>query len=427
MPIRGGSTAGTTAAGERGPSRRGLIRLAGTGLGLAALGAGAWGCGPVEEPAADATAPGRNGKNPSAGEAAPGDAFTTPPPGTAPGPLWQADAMAGALGAMDALAVAGDVVMVSGDPLTGRSLTTGKELWSREKVAVPGAKLLVAGGTLYLASARYDGDVVGLDPATGKETWRSRLGGKKYAQPRTIAVDERRVYVLAGILEADYSVKENVIAALDIASGKVVWQERRDKGTQEFGITAAVSGRHLVYTDFRENVTVRDTATGRQVWTKKIGRSNSERIAVHGGLVVVADGGRLRAFALADGTERWSLAADESYTRFHSPAVLDGVLYASDSAHVLRAVDPATGRERWRNAELLEVAYPWQFVTAGGNLYAATELDPKGGVLAFDARTGKLRWTYNDGTGAVDKWYVAASGKRLAALHGKRLTALPAV
>ncbi len=328
---------------------------------------------------------------------------------------------------MDAPAVSGDVVMVSGDPLTGRSLTTGKRLRSREKAAVPGAKLLVAGGALYLASVRYDGDVVGLDPATGEETWRSGLGGKKYAQPRTIAVDERRVYVLAGILEADHGVEDDVIAALDISSGKVVRQERRDRGTQEFGITAAVSGRRLVHTDFRENVTVRDTATGRQVWTKKIGRSNGERIAVHGDLVVVADGGRLRAFALADGAERWSPAGDESYVRFHGPAVLDGVLHVSDPARVLRAVDPSTGRERRRDEELLEVAHPWQFVGAGGNLHAATELDPEGGILAFDARDGRLRRTYDDGTGALDKWYVAASGKRLVALRGKRLTALPAI
>lgn len=417
MRGHGGRVAGAPDGGGAELSRRRLLRLAGTGIGLAALGAGAWGCGPAEDPAPAGTA------SPGAGG---GGAFTTPPPGTAPRPLWQGEAAAGALGAMDALAVAGDVVLVSGDPLVGRDIATGKERWSRKDVAVPGAMLLVSGGTLYLASAQYDGDVVGLDPATGKETWRSRLGGKRYSQPRTVAADERHVYVLAGILEKDFSVRNNVIAALDIASGKVAWQEQRDTGTEEFGITAEVAGRHLVYTDFRENVTVRDTATGRQLWTKKIGRSNSERLAVHDGLVIVADGQRLRAFALADGRERWSLAAEE-FTRFHSPAVLDGVLYAADSSHVLRAVDPETGREVWRNEKLLEVAYPWQFARAGTTLYAATELDDKGGILAFDARDGKLRWTYNDGTGSTEKWYVAAAGERLAALHGKRLTALPAV
>ena len=406
----------------RAVSRRTVLRRTGAGLGLAALGAGAWGCGPVEDPGAAGPSA---SSAPSAPEGTPsGGAFTTPPPGTAPGPLWQRPTAKGTLG-MDALAVAGDVVLVSGDPLVGRDVATGEERWRREEVAVPGAKMQVRGGTLYLASARFDGDVVGLDPATGRETWRSRLG-RRFSQPRTIAADERRVYVLAGILEKDFSVKRNVIAAIDTSTGKVAWQELRDAGTEEYGITAEATGRYLAYTDFRENVTVRDTATGRQLWTKKIGRSNSGRLAVHEELVIVADAGRLRAFALADGAERWSLASEE-YTRFHGVGVLDGVLYASDSGHVLRAVDAATGKEGWRTESLLDVAYAGQFAKVGGTLYAATELDDKGGILAFDARNGKLRWRYNDGTKALDRWYVAAAGTRLVALHGERLTALPAV
>ncbi|MEV6248546.1 PQQ-binding-like beta-propeller repeat protein [Streptomyces sp. NPDC051742] len=424
METLGARTAGArdTGAGGGGtePSRRRLLRLAGTGLGLTALGAGAWGCGPVEEPSATAPDP---GAAPGKG----GDTFTAPPDGTAPRPLWQSEAAGGSLGALDALAVAGGVVLVSGDPLVGRDIVTGKEVWSRKEVAVPGAKLLVSGGTLYLASAQYDGDVVGLDPATGKETWRSRLGGERYAQPRTLAADDRHVYVLAGVLEKDFRVKNNVIAALDVTSGRVVWQERRDAGTEEYGIVAAVVGRHLVYTDLRENVTVRDTATGRQVWTKKIGTSNHRRLAFHEDLVIVPDTHRLRAFALGDGRERWSLAADETYVWFRDPAVLDGVLYVADSSRSLWAVDPATGRKVWRNDDLAGLSTPWQYTKVGDTLYGATELDPKGGVHAFDARDGRLRWTYNDGTKSSEKWYVVPSGKRLAALHGKRLTALPAV
>ncbi|BAU82373.1 PQQ repeat protein [Streptomyces laurentii] len=98
---------------------------------------------------------------------------------------------------LTALAVAGGVVLVSGDPLIGRDLVTGKDRRRRTGVAVPGANLLVSGGTLYLASAQYDGDVVGLDPSTGKETGRSRLGGGRFTQPRPIAADDRHGYVLS--------------------------------------------------------------------------------------------------------------------------------------------------------------------------------------------------------------------------------------
>ncbi|MEU1279644.1 PQQ-binding-like beta-propeller repeat protein [Streptomyces sp. NPDC005805] len=396
-----------------------MLRLAGAGLGLAAGGAALTGCGP------EAEADGPAAKGPDQGTAAPDGGFTTPPPGTAPKPLWQEEAAFGALGSLDALAVAGSTVLVSGDPLVGRDLATGEERWSRKGAAVPGARLILGGGTLYLTSTEYDGDLVGLDPATGKETWRSRLGGR-VDLPRPIAADGERVYVLAGLLAEDNSTPESVVAAIDTRTGKVAWSERRDAGTAEHGITSTVAGPHLVYTDQRRNVTVRDAATGRQRWTKKIGRSNFVRLAVHQGLVIVADGDRLRAFDAVTGTERWTLATDAGST-FNGPAVLDGVLHVSDSGRTLWAVDPATGKRIWRNEDLGEAAYPVQFARAGGTLYGATQFDAEGGVHAYEARTGRLRWTYNDGSGSGEQWYVTGSGQRLVAMHGRRVTGLPAV
>lgn len=404
----------------RAVSRRQALRLAGTGLGLAALGAGAWGCTPEEELGA------AGGGSAAPGGDKGGDSFTTPPPGTAPKPLWQADTVNNSLAGIGALAVVGDLVLVSGDPLVARDVTTGEEKWSRAGVTVPGANLILGGGTIYLASAEYDGDVVGLDPATGKESWRSRLG-KEYSQPRPVAADDRHVYVFAGIFEKDFTTPNNVVAAIDTTSGRVVWREQRDAGTEDNGITAQVIGRHLAYTDFRKNVTVRDTATGKQVWTKKIDRFNNRRFAVHEGLMIVADGQRLRAFEVADGTERWTLKTDD-FGMFNDPQVLDGVLYVSDRLRGMRAVDPVTGKIVWHNEDLLEkAAYAWQFTKTGNTVYGASQLDDDGGVHAFDAATGKLRWTYNDGTGDIQRWYVVGAGKRLAVMHGKRLYALPAV
>lgn len=128
--------------------------------------------------------------------------------------------------------------------------------------------MLVGDGTLYLQSARYDGDIVGLDPATGEDTWRSRMG-KQYSQPRPVAAEGNHVYVVAGILDEEFRTLKNVIAAIDTTQGRVVWREKRekrekrDKGTEQNGITAQVVGGRLVHTDFRENLTVRDTATPR--------------------------------------------------------------------------------------------------------------------------------------------------------------------
>ncbi|WP_405817540.1 PQQ-like beta-propeller repeat protein [Streptomyces sp. NBC_00838] len=397
-------------------SRRRVLRLAGGGLTLAVLTAGTAGC---REDVADGGASEVAGDDKPSG----GDARGA---GEAPEPLWTKTTSAQTYGDNDELVAVGGVVIASGDPLAAFDAATGKERWALESGAVPGAPMLVGNGTLYLASGKYDGSVAGYDPASGRETWRSHLG-KGYRQPKPMAVDEKQVYVIAEILEDDGSSRTNVIAALNSSTGKVAWSEQRDLGTMEMGIHAAVKGRHLVYTDFKKNLTVRDTATGTQVWTHKTTKTNYGFFAVHEDLVIVPQGQTLQAFNLSDGTEKWSMKT-ERFTTFKEPAVVEGVLYIADSDRTLRAVEPGTGKEIWQSKALAkdEVQAPRQYVKVGGVLYGATSLDERGGVVAIDAKTGELRWTFNDKSGDFHAWLVATDGKRVFALHGKKLHALPA-
>ncbi|MFE7455630.1 PQQ-binding-like beta-propeller repeat protein [Streptomyces sp. NPDC057554] len=400
-----------------GTSRRRILRLAGGGITMAVLGAGLTGC-------EDESATGGEGSIPPPRDASPAPRKD----GEAPAPVWARRTSAETYGDNDELVAVGGVVIASGDPLTALEGTDGETRWSLEGGAVPGAPLLLGdgGATLYLASGKFDGNVIGYAPATGKETWRSRLG-KEYRQPMPVAVDDGQVYVIAEILEADNSSRTNVIAALDNRTGKVVWKERRDLGTQQNGVHAAVQGRYLVYTDFKNNLTVRDTATGRQVWTQKTTKTSYGPFAVHEDLVIVPQGQRLQAFALSDGTEKWSVES-EQFTTFSEPAVLDGVLYIADSGRTLRAIEPGTGKSLWQSTSLKKAGgqVPRQFVRVGSTLYGATDLDEKGGVHAFDAKNGALLWTFNDGSSDHRAWLVATDGKHVFALHGKKLNALPA-
>ncbi|GAB3962377.1 outer membrane protein assembly factor BamB family protein [Streptomyces sparsus] len=399
------------------PDRRRVLRLAGGGLALAALGVGAAGC--REDDATDGA--GGSG-TPKGGAPSEGAASED---GQAPEPLWSKSTSAQTYGNNNELVAVAGVVIATGDPLAALDAASGEQRWSLEGGAVPGAPLLLGNDTVYLASGKYDGTVGGYDPATGKETWRSRLG-KEYRQPRPIAVDDKQVYVIAEILEGDGSSRTNVIAALNSATGKVAWKEQRDLGTKQNGVNAAVQGRYLVYTDFRKNLTVRDTATGKQVWTRKTSRTNHGFFAVHQDLVIIPQGQKLQAFNLSDGAEKWSVQT-EKFTTFKEPAVLEDVLYVADSGGTLWAVEPQTGKSVWRSKALADAGAqaPRQFVQAGGTLYGATALDKQGGVHAFDAKSGDLRWTFNDGSGDHHAWLMATDGKHVFALHGKKLHALP--
>ncbi|MFK4546717.1 hypothetical protein RKD29_006313 [Streptomyces tendae] len=246
--------------------------MAGGGLAPAALTAGAGGC---DEDAVDVEEPG-NAAVTSRTVAVAVAVTRRPAPtstggGRAPEPLWTKPTSAETYGDNYELVAAGGIVIVSGSPLAALDAATGGHKWSLPGGAVPGAPLLLGQDTLYLASSDYDGSVIGYAPVSGKETWRSRLG-KEYRQPRPIAVDGEQVYVIAEILEDDGSSKTNVIAALNSTTGRVAWKDQRDVGTEQNGIHATVRGRHLVYTDFEKNLTVRDTAGGGQVWTHKTTR-----------------------------------------------------------------------------------------------------------------------------------------------------------
>ncbi|MDG9681164.1 PQQ-binding-like beta-propeller repeat protein [Streptomyces sp. DH18] len=399
-------------------SRRRILRLAGGGITMAALGAGLTGCEDELATGGESSTPPPRGASPEDGKA--------PADGKAPEPLWTKSTSAQTYGDNDELVAVDGVVIASGDPLAAFDGATGEERWSLPGGAVPGAPLLLGDGTLYLESGKYDGSVAGYVPGSGKEAWRSRLG-KEYRQPRPVAVDAEQVYVIAEILEADGSSHTNVIAALNSGTGKVAWKEQRDLGTQQNGIHAAVQGRYLVYTDFKNNLTVRDTATGKQVWTHKTTKTSYGPFAIHQDLVIVPQGQQLQAFALSDGSEKWSVRTEE-FTSFREPSLLEDVLYIADSARTLWAVEPGTGKKIWQSTALKDASaqVPRQFVKVGGTLYGATDLDKQGGIHAFDAKTGGLRWTFNDKSGDYHSWLVATDGKRVYALHGKKLHALPA-
>lgn len=407
-------THGTTL---RRPTRRRLLGLVCGSAVPALLGVGATGCRSDDEAGAGTTDGG--GEAPAKGSGASGDDSGTP------GPLWTTAVPVQDGGVNDELMALDGTAVTLGNPLSAWDGATGRKRWSAAGAAVPGAPLLHANGTLYLASGEYDGSIGGFDPATGRETWRSRLG-KEYDQPRPVAADDTQVYVIATILKDGLLTPTNVIAALDGTTGRVVWKEQRDAGTEENGINAIVQDGHLVYTDFRKNLTVRDTATGRQIWTHKTSKVNYDSFAAHQDLVIVAQQRELRAYSLADGSDRWSLRTGE-FAFFKVPMVVEDVLYVADGDKNLWAVDPATGKEIYRAKGLAgtSAGVPVRFAKAGDTLYGATELDEDGGVHAFDARTGALRWTFNDGSGDIKEWRVATDGKRVFALHGPKLHALP--
>ncbi|REK84726.1 serine/threonine protein kinase [Streptomyces inhibens] len=422
VTVASASTVASAAADAPAPSRRRFLGLAaGAAAGVAAVGgAGIWMLGGKDKDRGDGKGAAADGQEPGGAQQ---ERFSTPPPGTAPQVLWHRTAETDTLSSDQPLLAHNGLLLISGDPLVARHALTGKAKWTRKEVAPPGAPLILAAGTLFFVSTEYDGDVIGLDPDTGKEVWRSRLNGALTVE-HILAADEHRIYVIASVRTKDTTVHLTAIAALNIRTGKPEWQKPRDKGTMDYDLEGvAVDGR-LVYTDSRRNVTVRDAANGRQLWTKKIGDDIAWRPAVHARRIFLG-GDRLRAVHLDNGKPDWSMSTGGRLS-FYQPMVVGQVLYVADHSGGVWAVDPVRGKKLWLCEDAGAHRAPTEFVLVGEALYGAS-YDDGGGIFALDPKTGKARWNYNDNAGIEEQWHVVASGRRLLATHGDEIYALPAV
>ncbi|WP_432188850.1 PQQ-binding-like beta-propeller repeat protein [Streptomyces sp. Tue6028] len=401
------------------PSRRRFLGLTAGVAGVAVVGGGtAWWLS--RDGGSSDTSTGAGG---SAGPDA--ETFTTPPAGTAPQALWHRSVPEDSTSDDVPLMIHDGLLIVIGDPLVAYDVKTGRPKWSRKGVARSGALPLLVDGTLFLADGDFDGVLVALDVTTGKEAWRARLD-KKLDLDETVAVDAKHVYVTVTDLNDSHSATDyrKGIAAIDIGTRRQVWSQMRDWGTDNWDVQGTASGKHLAYADSKYNLTVRDTATGQQLWTKKLGDDWSWTPKVASGLVFL-QGDKLTALDADTGEVVWTLSPN-GRRGFDEPTVIDDVLYVADHDGGVWAVEVRTGKKIWLCEDPGARRAPTTFLRAGATLYGASYWD-EGGIFAMEAKTGKSRWVHNDNKGPGEPWRVTISGNRLLATHGYEIYALPAV
>lgn len=141
----------------------------------------------------------------------------------------------------------------------------------------------------------------------------------------------------------------------------------------------------------------------RQVDTGGTGTAEHRGIVPVGDLVLAHDrrAATLTALDLRDGTEVWAVDATHGSTG-ETALTTDGTLVLHSDDEELVARDLATGRERWRSAQLgLSVPAELQLDAAGDVLVVAAEqrrtsvddvLAPGRVALALDPATGALLW-----------------------------------
>lgn len=321
-----------------------------------------------------------------------------------------------------------------------------------------GYLLAAAPGSVYsVGSASRSGQVGvrSVDTTTLAERWAVELPGTENAYDVVAVADADTVYVKIPTSESPYPVDPldedrpfpAPLFAVDAFDGRIRWTART-MGP----LSTAATGGLVCFIDDSRTLAAVDRSTGERRWTAPLfapgANPPSQSLRRHafravGGTVYVAGpgDGLLRALDGATGRLNWTLtvpptaplfAGDPAATRppnrstgarptgalpteYSAPTVVGDTVYLS-VGYALHAVNASTGTARWSapttgphvarpvvagDSVATTVGYYWAYGDDGG-------VDQDGDVYAFDAATGRPRWTFHVGT--VDTELFAVPG-----------------
>ncbi len=284
-------------------------------------------------------------------------------------------------GAFAEPAVWGGVVYVSSTrgALFAISERTGAQLWFASTGQAVAGSPAVANGVVYVATS---GTVFAFDAGTGALRWSALGGGGIVSSP---AVANGVVYT---------GSRNGTLRALDAATGAVKWSAGAGAAIVT---TPAVSNGIVYVTSVADELHAFDAVTGQRLWSAVLitALPSVSTPTVANGVVFAQGRFNFSAFDARTGVRLWRDSnACPSSRADASPAVANGVAYASDMCGQVFAFDSAMGgAQLWMDGTgCCSASAP---VVANGLVYVGTATTPttRPQVRAFDARTGAELWT----------------------------------
>ena len=328
------------------------------------------------------------------------------------------------------------------------------ELWKHE--APDGVKWMhvtFAGNFIY----GTDAGIYSLEPATGKVAWK-RDDLKKIPEANVEEIEGTPVMLVAENTGA-VSVKSKMYA-LDMTSGETLWETDQAKGLiadvvpvyskdMVVLVTAAAGGKAAL------GLLALNIASGKVMWESAIDDKADLYIAEKGSRFfprfdlrghakpTVTEDAIYFAYAgvhkvdLASGKVVWKLAYDVTEKAFAktnaSPIITDALVYTSAKGEI-RAFDKQNGGLKWKSADFgtgvaqMELVDGVLYGRMGGmfkdaNSHNFASRKPIG-VVALDAVSGTLKWRYEDARESITNMLVLSATKTLMVADGKNLIGL---
>ncbi|HET8785670.1 MAG TPA: PQQ-binding-like beta-propeller repeat protein [Candidatus Limnocylindrales bacterium] len=185
------------------------------------------------------------------------------------------------------------------------------------------------------------------------------------------------------------------VSAIDLATGSIRWAKDIDGPVEG----AAIDGGTAYVADMGGGLTAIDLASGGVGWHIRRDGGGETRFwspVVSGGVVYAAShDGRFVGYDADDGSEVWSWAAGTGVASIGG-TVFDGTAYISGDDGYQRAISIADGHEEWSFRTLSDVVSSVSISDAA--VFVAAQ--GAGVLYALDRGTGAELWRYQSPTGA---------------------------
>lgn len=225
------------------------------------------------------------------------------------------------------------------------------------------------------------GDLLALD-FEGRPIWSRALGRPEnhYGHSSSLLADSGRLFV-----QFDHNAAASV-AALDPATGRELWRTKRSDIGWSSPILVNTGGRQELVLVCSTGVDSYEPVTGRKLWESRcISAEVGTSAAYADGMVFVGNeyavtcGIRIRG---SNGVAQVAWEYGEDLPEVASPLALNGCVFTASSGGVITCLDAATGKVRWR--QVFKDGFWSSPVAVGTNVYA---LDRKGLMHIFAAAT----------------------------------------
>ncbi|MEU6238111.1 PQQ-binding-like beta-propeller repeat protein [Kitasatospora sp. NPDC047058] len=286
---------------------------------------------------------------------------------------------------------------------------------------VPDSRVVVGGDRVFTSS---HGHVDGRRLGDGTARWSMPLPEELGSTITLFGCDGDVVYGRAESKPFSPDGTENLFAVRypDLA---VLWS-RPSAGEHPLSPVTSADGHVplLESSGATRRLVLLDTATGKPVWAVPAEESTSWAVA--SGQHVYTNGGPtgLRALRLKDGTPHWSVAPGPSEEWRCLPPAADGTrVFVPRDDGVVTAYAAETGARLWSHRLPFRLDRRSRLLAAGTDLFVPGPA--AAGVRALDAATGEERWTFRDSGPGVDVWSLSVDATHLYAGHDDILHALP--